>query len=104
MYVIGSLFSFLFTEVTRGYALEHDEERYSARRENVYSFMIIPREVEKFMSYGFMQCTDSFLFVYTYLPIRVTLALFALIVRPIALCFGSVSFICNVIVSQVDSF
>ncbi|KRT84230.1 hypothetical protein AMK59_2146 [Oryctes borbonicus] len=84
----ASLFSFLQVELTRGYVLEHDEERYSAKREKVYSFMKIPREVEKFMSYGFMQCTDSFLFVYTFLPIRVVLALFALITRPIAKCFG----------------
>ncbi|KAI4459221.1 hypothetical protein MML48_6g00007447 [Holotrichia oblita] len=83
-----SLFSFLQVELTRGYVLEHDEERYSAKREKVYSFMKIPREVEKFMSYGFMQCADSFLFVYTFLPIRVILALFALITRPIAKCFG----------------
>jgi hypothetical protein len=37
--------------------LEHDEERYSARREKVYSFMKIPREVEKFMAYGFFQAS-----------------------------------------------
>lgn len=80
-------------ELTRGYVLEHDEERYSARREKVYSFMKIPREVEKFMSYGFLQCTESFLFVYTFLPMRVLLALWALITRPIATCFGYVFYI-----------
>ncbi|XP_065157172.1 protein TAPT1 homolog [Atheta coriaria] len=83
-----SLFSFLQVELTRGYALENDEERYSARREKVYSFMKIPREVEKFMTYGFMQCADSFLFVYTFLPLRVLLALWALFTRPFAKCFG----------------
>lgn len=46
---------FLRTELTRGYQLEHDEERFSARREKVYSFMKIPREVENFMAYGFLQ-------------------------------------------------
>lgn len=50
-----SLREFLGTELKRSYALEHDEEQYSARREKVYSFMKIPREVEKFMIYGFMQ-------------------------------------------------
>jgi hypothetical protein len=50
-----SLLKFLGVELTRGYMLEHDEERYSARREKVYSFMKIPREVEKFMAYGFFQ-------------------------------------------------
>ncbi|KAF5270315.1 hypothetical protein FQR65_LT05503 [Abscondita terminalis] len=83
-----SLLSFLQVELTRSYVLEHDEERYSARREKVYSFMRIPREVEKFMIYGFMQCTDSFLFVYSFLPLRFILALWAFITRPIAKCFG----------------
>lgn len=86
----ASLFSFLQVELTRGYVLENDEERYSAKREKVYSFMKIPREVEKFMSYGFMQCADSFLFVYTFLPLRVFLALFSLGGRPFSKCFGFV--------------
>ncbi|KAJ3665210.1 hypothetical protein Zmor_000716 [Zophobas morio] len=83
-----SLASFLQVELTRDYLLEHDEERFSARREKVYSFMRIPREVERFMRYGFMQCTDSFLFVYTFLPMRVLLALWALVTRPFSKCFG----------------
>ncbi|XP_018579272.1 protein TAPT1 homolog [Anoplophora glabripennis] len=83
-----SLVTFLNVELTRDYVLEHDEERYSARREKIYSFMKIPKEVERFMRYGFMQCTDSFLFVYTFLPIRVMLALWALITRPFSKCFG----------------
>ncbi|KAJ8985781.1 hypothetical protein NQ317_014435 [Molorchus minor] len=83
-----SLLSFLNVELTRGYLLEHDEERYSAKREKIYSFMKIPKEVEKFMCYGLMQCTDSFLFVFTFLPIRVVLALWALLTRPFSKCFG----------------
>lgn len=81
-----SLRQFLKTELTRGYQLENDEERFSARREKVYSFMKIPREVEKFMTYGFFQCADSFLFVYTFLPIRFTMALWAIITRPLKSC------------------
>lgn len=46
---------FLRTELTRGYQLEHDEERFSARREKIYSFLQIPKEVEEFMVYGFLQ-------------------------------------------------
>lgn len=74
--------------MTRSYVLEHDEERFSARREKIYSFMKIPREVEKFMTYGFFQCFDSFLFVYTFLPVRFVLAIWGLITRPILECFG----------------
>ncbi|XP_076297672.1 protein TAPT1 homolog isoform X1 [Lasioglossum baleicum] len=82
------LIQFLQTELTRGYQLEYDEERFSARREKVYSFMKIPREVEKFMAYGFLQCADSFLFVYTFLPVRFTMALWTVIARLLWHCFG----------------
>ncbi|XP_017888892.1 protein TAPT1 homolog [Ceratina calcarata] len=83
----ASLVQFLRTELTRGYQLENDEERFSARREKIYSFMKIPREVEKFMAYGFLQCVDSFLFVYTFLPIRFMMALWTVIVRLFSYCF-----------------
>lgn len=60
IFIIGvSLAQFLQTELTRGYQLENDEERFSARREKIYSFMKIPREVEKFMAYGFLQVCIS---------------------------------------------
>ncbi|XP_012259738.2 protein TAPT1 homolog [Athalia rosae] len=83
-----SLGQFLRTELTRGYQLENDEERYSARREKIYSFMKIPRELEKFMAYGFFQCADSFLFVYTFLPLRFLMALWAVVTRPLIRCLG----------------
>lgn len=67
---------------------EHDEERFSARREKIYTFMKIPREFEKFMVYGVLQCIDSFLYIHTFLLIRYVLAVCAVIWRPIATCFG----------------
>lgn len=84
----ASLFDFVRLELTRGYVLDHDEERYSARREKIYSFMRIPRELEKFMAYGFLQCTDSFLYIYTFLPIRYVLALWGMLTRPVLRLFG----------------
>lgn len=36
---------YLKSELRRGYLLENDEERYTARREKVYTFFKIPREV-----------------------------------------------------------
>ncbi|XP_076634267.1 protein TAPT1 homolog [Colletes latitarsis] len=83
-----SLARFLQTELTRGYQLQYDEERFSARREKIYSFMKIPREVEKFMTYGFLQCADSFLFVYTFLPLRFVMALWTIVTRHLWHCFG----------------
>jgi hypothetical protein len=73
-------------ELNRGYCLDHDQERYSARREKIYSFMKIPRELEKFLAYGMMQCTDSFLYIFTFLPIRYFMALWALVTRPVIRC------------------
>lgn len=83
-----SLWNFLNVELTRGYELDNSEDRFSIRREKIYSFMKIPKEVERFMLYGFMQCADAFLFVYTFLPMRVLLALWALVTRPFCKCFG----------------
>uniref|UniRef100_A0A8B9YGX5 Transmembrane anterior posterior transformation 1 n=1 Tax=Bos mutus grunniens TaxID=30521 RepID=A0A8B9YGX5_BOSMU len=42
-----SLFRFLSAELTRGYFLEHNEAKYTERRERVYTCMRIPRELEK---------------------------------------------------------
>lgn len=76
-----SLLNYLVSEVTRGYVLENDEERYTTRREKMYTFMKIPREVEEFMSYGFFHCLDSFLFVFTFLPIRFLTAFLKLVFK-----------------------
>lgn len=73
-------------ELNRGYCLDHDEERYTARREKIYSFMKIPLELEKFLAYGCMQCADSFLYIFTFLPIRYLMALWAFLTRPIVRC------------------
>ena len=64
------------------------QERYSARRQKIYSFIRIPRDLERFMLYGIMQCADSFLYIHTFLPVRFALAVWALITRPIASCLG----------------
>ncbi|XP_026850254.1 protein TAPT1 homolog [Drosophila persimilis] len=75
---------FFKVEMTRGYMLEHDEERYSARRQKIYSFMRIPRDLERFMIYGIMQCADSFFYIHTFLPVRFLLAVWALVTRTAA--------------------
>ncbi|XP_060847487.1 protein TAPT1 homolog [Rhopalosiphum padi] len=72
---LGTLWDFILIEFNRGYSLENDEKEFSDRREKVYAFMKIPLEVERFIFYGICQCADSFLFVYTFLPLRVFIAL-----------------------------
>ncbi|XP_029518180.1 transmembrane anterior posterior transformation protein 1 homolog isoform X2 [Oncorhynchus nerka] len=77
-----SLARFLCAELTRGYFLEHNEAKYTERRERVYTCMRIPRELEKLMIFGFFLCLDAFLYVFTLLPLRVLLALLHLFTLP----------------------
>lgn len=54
-----SLCKFLKSEVTRSYFPEQYEERYDFKREQIYTFMKIPREVEKLIGYGFFQVSSE---------------------------------------------
>ncbi|XP_056131021.1 transmembrane anterior posterior transformation protein 1 homolog [Lampris incognitus] len=77
-----SLAGFVCAELTRGYFLEHNEAKYTERRERVYTCMRIPKELEKLMIFGFFLCVDAFLYVFTLLPLRVLLALLRLLTLP----------------------
>ncbi|KFV80364.1 Transmembrane anterior posterior transformation protein 1, partial [Struthio camelus australis] len=80
-----SLLRFISAELTRGYFLEHNEAKYTERRERVYTCMRIPRELEKLMFFGIFLCLDAFLYVFTLLPLRVFLAMFRFLTLP---CYG----------------
>ncbi|KAG5848253.1 hypothetical protein ANANG_G00096510 [Anguilla anguilla] len=86
-----TLFRFIGTELTRGYFLEHNEAKYTERRERVYTCLRIPRELEKLMIFGFFLCLDAFLYVFTLLPLRVLLALVRLLTLP---CCGLRAYVC----------
>ncbi|XP_017317197.1 transmembrane anterior posterior transformation protein 1 homolog [Ictalurus punctatus] len=77
-----SLLRFVRAELTRGYFLEHNEAKYTERRERVYTCLRIPKELEKLMIFGFFLCLDAFLYVFTLLPLRVLLALIRLLTLP----------------------
>ncbi|KAL4641784.1 hypothetical protein GN956_G10442 [Arapaima gigas] len=74
-----SLLQFISAELTRGYFLEHNEAKYTERRERVYTCMRIPRELEKLMVFGYFVCLDAFLYAFTLLPLRVLLAVLRLV-------------------------
>lgn len=40
-------YSFFASELSRGYVLEHDEARYTEKTQKVYTFIKIPKEVER---------------------------------------------------------
>uniref|UniRef100_A0A4W5N8T9 Transmembrane anterior posterior transformation 1 n=1 Tax=Hucho hucho TaxID=62062 RepID=A0A4W5N8T9_9TELE len=84
-----SLARFMCAELTRGYFLEHNEAKYTERRERVYTCMRIPRELEKLMIFGFFLCLDAFLYVFTLLPLRMLLALLHLLTLPCCSLGGS---------------
>uniref|UniRef100_A0A8C5GZS3 Transmembrane anterior posterior transformation protein 1 homolog n=1 Tax=Gouania willdenowi TaxID=441366 RepID=A0A8C5GZS3_GOUWI len=75
--------------LTRGYFLEHNEAKYTERREKVYTCLRIPKELEKLMTFGFFLCLDTFLYVFTLLPLRVILALLRLVTVPCCGLSGS---------------
>ncbi|XP_030643839.1 transmembrane anterior posterior transformation protein 1 homolog [Chanos chanos] len=84
-----SLVRFISAELTRGYFLEHNEAKYTERRERVYTCLRIPKELEKLMVFGFFLCLDAFLYVFTLLPLRVLLALIRLLTLPCCGLSGS---------------
>ncbi|XP_014790977.1 transmembrane anterior posterior transformation protein 1 homolog [Octopus bimaculoides] len=77
-----SLFSYFTSELTRGYVPEKDQKNFTEKRKRIYTFIKIPFELEQFVIYGFFQCVDAFLFIFTFLPLRICLALLKLLTHP----------------------
>ncbi|XP_052771942.1 transmembrane anterior posterior transformation protein 1 homolog isoform X1 [Mya arenaria] len=113
-----SVWGYFKTEMTRGYQLEREEEKYAQKRQRVYTFMKTPRELEKFTIFGFFQCLDAFLFIFTFLPLRILLAVLRVFTLPCGLIRsrsylepaqicdilkGVVLVVCSFIVSHVDT-
>jgi hypothetical protein len=46
------------------------EDSYAMKRERLRNFLSVPREFERLMLYGYFICLDSFLNIFTILPIR----------------------------------
>ncbi|KJE90280.1 hypothetical protein CAOG_08528 [Capsaspora owczarzaki ATCC 30864] len=70
-----SFVSYMTAELTRGYLLESDAVHYAAKRDRVYTTLQIPFQVERVIMFGSFLCLDSFLFVFTFLPVRILIAL-----------------------------
>lgn len=73
--LVKSFLYFLEAELYRGYRLEQDAKVHQKNSKQVFQFVMIPLELEKFFIYGFMVCLDCFLSIFTFLPTRVLLAL-----------------------------
>ncbi|XP_066922465.1 transmembrane anterior posterior transformation protein 1 homolog [Clytia hemisphaerica] len=70
-----SLLSFISDELERDYLLEQNEKKLKERRKRVYTFFKTPQHLEKFLFFGFLLCFDVFLFIFTFLPIRIIIGL-----------------------------
>jgi transmembrane anterior posterior transformation protein 1 len=78
-------FTYLSTQLTNSHPIFYKESDYKQKRENVYSFLRLPWALEKFMSYGFLQCVDSFLYICTFLPLRIIKTLIQAFHNPFAI-------------------
>lgn len=56
----------------------HSVPRISIEGERVSNFLQVPLAIEKIIGFGSLVCLDSFLYIFTILPIRSLLAFFAL--------------------------
>jgi len=53
---VKSFLYFLEAELYRGYRLEQDAEEHKKNSKQVFQFVMIPLELEKFFIYGFLVC------------------------------------------------
>lgn len=78
--------------------------------ESISNFLTVPLEIERFLLFGFAVCLDSFLAVFTMLPIRITLAIYHVIrqraltpFQKVDLIKGLLIFVACVALDQVDA-
>lgn len=77
-----SLLGYFMTELTKHYRLEADASEFVERRDRVYTSVYTPKNLEKFLAFGFLQCLDSILYMVTFLPLRILVALMRLLTYP----------------------
>jgi hypothetical protein len=87
-----TFWNYIKSEITGSYHLDEGFENSMAKREEVYNFIQVPLHLEKvcgvhcllrikLLLFGLLLCTDSFLFLFTFLPIRIFISLVTLFFR-----------------------
>ncbi|KAH9520261.1 Transmembrane anterior posterior transformation protein 1 [Bulinus truncatus] len=82
-----SMLGYFMTELTRDYKLEGDASEFVERRDRVYTSVNTPKNLEKFCAFGFLQCLDSILYMVTFLPLRIIVALARVLTYPCTVIF-----------------
>ncbi|KAI8052197.1 eukaryotic membrane protein family-domain-containing protein [Syncephalis plumigaleata] len=72
----STLWDFLKAELTTN----ENDATAELKRERVTNFIHVPQEIEKLFTFGYFICLDSFMHVFTILPMRVLLAMQQLLV------------------------
>uniref|UniRef100_A0A915NEX6 Protein TAPT1 homolog n=1 Tax=Meloidogyne floridensis TaxID=298350 RepID=A0A915NEX6_9BILA len=76
-----TLFEFMWMEISRGYSLQDEQDRYTEKRKKVHAFIRIPLELERFIFFGLRQCLDAFCHMFTFLPLRIIVNFFGCLSR-----------------------
>ncbi|EGG21208.1 DUF747 family protein [Cavenderia fasciculata] len=75
-----SFISYLKDEVYGDYMPTNADD--TQKREQVYNFVHVPWELEKLVLFGFLICFENFLYLFTFLPIRICISFFKLLSKP----------------------
>lgn len=89
---LTSFWGFLLEECLGGSAAHMDASNKAwlqrGDNERVHDTLAVPRKLERLLNWGTLLCIDSFLFLFTFLPIRVLCALPRGILRAVPLARG----------------
>ncbi|CCG81756.1 Protein TAPT1 homolog [Taphrina deformans PYCC 5710] len=77
-----SLWDYLKVEL----AATDSDEAHDFKRERVRNFLILPDALERTLMFGFIVCLDSFLYIFTILPLRFSRSTISLIQRLAGRC------------------
>jgi hypothetical protein len=81
------IWDFLKRDLTNEQLVDFKASEYEEKREKVYVFLRLPLILEKFMFFGFLQCADTFLYICTFLPLRIIFALLSALLNPFSILF-----------------
>eukprot|EP01128_Nolandella_sp_AFSM9_P005118 TRINITY_DN242_c0_g1_i2.p1 TRINITY_DN242_c0_g1~~TRINITY_DN242_c0_g1_i2.p1 ORF type:complete len:633 (+),score=142.70 TRINITY_DN242_c0_g1_i2:670-2568(+) len=68
-----SFLQYLWSELTSGYFEDDADDVLIAKEKDIANFLSVPMELERFLLFGFLICLDSFLFLLTFLPVRIVI-------------------------------
>ncbi|KAJ3323714.1 hypothetical protein HDV06_001444 [Boothiomyces sp. JEL0866] len=102
---ISTIWEYFISEITSTF----QPEQQQAKTDRILNFISVPRQLERFLLLGFFICLDSFLYIFTILPIRIVIAVYSFFrgnIKPAQktdLIKGTLIVICSYFIQNVDS-